>query len=172
MEHIINTALPLATYYVNDYDDTYLKYNVITEILFDGTESGLNSAIDSFKHNIKIRNLFGNKDNICYKICYAISKCYDVLLVDQLDSVLIVTRKDNVIKLTKSSDKVPRFNDFTDKKIGIIKIDSVIAEMNLMQIGRKSGLISGLKYLLGVTTISCLGYMYLTGVLYCDALKK
>jgi len=124
----LSHALPRATYYFQGNDDSYLKYNIVRELMYDGTKENLSSIVNTFENDIKIRTIFGHND-IHYKITNAIAKNYDKLLLSQVDVILIVTRYDQAIKIVKK----PTENDETkyDMNIAVIKLDSVIAELNL-----------------------------------------
>jgi len=113
-------ALKSAIYYSQENKN----YNIISEYFYSNQDE-FNNIINGFRSDIHIRNVFGNNNNICYEICNNISKDYHDLLIDNLDVLLIITRKDNVIKICKVNDDKDKNN------IGIIKIDSVIAELNL-----------------------------------------
>jgi hypothetical protein len=94
--------------------------------------------VSNLKSNIQIRNLFGNQDNICYEICDCIAKCYNDLLIDQLESVFIVTRHDNAIKLSRKASGSVEDKNIQDKRNNnssiIIKIDGVLAEINISKL--------------------------------------
>lgn len=150
----MNKALENAIYYI--HGDTHLKYNVVTELLYDGTLTNFTDVINGFRSNINIRNLFGNTDNICYKICDEIVKCYNKLLLGQLDFILIVTRQDNALKIIKAIDKT---KDNCRNDIGVIKIDSVISELNLNNLIQNNtiGWIKYPAYLIGLTGLFFVG---------------
>lgn len=136
-------ALRSAIYYVHGNDESYLKYNVVTEVIFDGTIESLADATSHFRSDIRIRNLFGNKENICYEITDNLSRYYETLLLGQLDVILIVTRHDNAVKISKKYDKY-NYNQYK-LKTGIVKIDSVIAELNIINLS-DSGSSNWYKY--------------------------
>ena len=117
-------ALKSAIYYSHDNKNYNKNYNIISEYFYSNQDE-FNNIINGFRSDIHIRNVFGNNNNICYEICNNISQDYHDLLIDNLDVLLIITRKDNVIKICKVNDDKDKNN------IGIIKIDSVIAELNL-----------------------------------------
>ncbi len=134
-------ALVDAIYYING-SDTYLNCNVVKEILYDGTQSDFVNTITQLNSDINVRTLFGNHDNICYQILGWIGKCYNQLLIGELDSLLIVTRHDNAIKIRKSgisNDEItsdePNHN--YDKNTGIIKIDAVLTELNISSLNKE-----------------------------------
>ncbi len=128
-------ALSRAIYYSYGNDDSYLKYNIVAEIIYD-TREKLDHILKTLDSNIHVRNIFGNQDSICYEISKSISKYYDRLLINQLDAILIVTRHDQVVKLSrKESKKETKY----DLYIGTIKIDSVIAELNIYGIDNSKG---------------------------------
>jgi len=120
-------ALSRAIYYSHGNDDSYLKYNIVAEILYD-TREKLDHILKTLDSNIQVKNIFGNQDNICYEIGKSISKYYHRLLINQLDAILIVTRYDQAIKISRNESKKETKYDLY---IGIIKIDSVIAELNI-----------------------------------------
>ncbi len=125
-------ALENAIYYIHGNDDTYLKYHIISEFVCDNINE-FKDTIESFKHDIQIRNLFGNSNNVCYDICENIAHYHNTLLLDQLDLLLIVTRKDNAIKISRTNIEKYSIN------IGIVKIDSVLAELNLSGLNSNYG---------------------------------
>jgi hypothetical protein len=128
-------ALSRAIYYLHGKDDSYLNYNIITEIIYESKDK-LEHILKFLDSNIQVRNVFGDQENICYEISRSISKYYDRLLINQLDSILIITRYDQAVKLSKQRDnKEFRY----DLNIGIIKIDSVIAELNIGAISEAKG---------------------------------
>ena len=133
-------ALRNAIYYVEGNDDSYLKYNIVAEILYDGDKKSLQEVTDYFRSDIRIRNLFGNKENICYEICDRLSNCYDSLLLDRLDVILIVTRHDNAIKITRSINNGSKGPTKKSGRLisGIIKLDGVIAELYSINFNQRS----------------------------------
>lgn len=86
-------------------------------------KNDFNRIIKNLRNDINIRNIFGTSDSICYKICDFISSSYDNLLLDKIDSLLVITRRDNAIKFIRSE------GNNEDTNFGIIKIDSVLAEL-------------------------------------------
>lgn len=114
-------ALYKSIYY--KVENEYNNYEIITEISYDGTKKDLIDKIGGFKNNLNIRKIFNNDDNICYTIFNEIGRNYDKLLLNQVNSILIITRYDQVIKLYDNTNK--------NETLGIIKIDSVIAELNI-----------------------------------------
>ncbi len=127
-------SLRSAIYYLPSPNRS--KYDIITELIYDGTRESFGRMINNFRSNIQIRNLFGNKENICYQISDNLYTYYDVLLLNQLDTILIVTRYDEAIRVRKDptnpTDPTNQTNQTNQKDptmVGIIKIDSVIAEL-------------------------------------------
>ena len=165
-------ALRSAIYYIQGNDDSYLKYNIITELLYDGTRENFTDIITSFRSDIQIRNLFGNRENICYEIADGLDQYYERLLLEQLDAILIVTRHDNAIKLSlKNNSNNIRY----DLNIGIVKIDSVIAEINIVQISKLKR-DSWYKYPFWIGTAVVLGFIwtsvYSDGISFRDFYKS
>ena len=75
----MDVALAKAIYYVKMSEN---KYNVVTELVYDGTKEGFEALIGSFPNNISVRELFGNPhENINYEICQAVSDNYDKILI-------------------------------------------------------------------------------------------
>ncbi len=148
-------ALVDAIYYVNGLDNSYLRYDIVKEIMYDGTQVNFKDAITHLKSDIKVRTLFGNHDNICYQIINSVSMNYQQLLIGELDSLLIVTRHDNAIKIRRSNSSEEDVNVNTDhthnydKNIGIIKIDAVLTELNISSLSKKSNW-SGYLYWIGI----------------------
>jgi len=116
----MDQAVIKAIYYTNA-----LSGNVISEYQYSNKDTFC-ELVRGFRNDINIRNIFGSTDNICYQICDVISQSYDQLLLDNIDCLLIITRKDSTILLTKNR---------SIQKVGVIKIDSVLAELNLNQAG-------------------------------------
>jgi len=117
----MNHALSKAIYY-SDTESGSIN-QVLKNNVCEYTYSNKNDfmkVIENLKKDINIRNIFGTTDSICYKICDSISSSYDALLLDKIDSLLIITRKDNSTKFVRSNGN----------KYGIIKIDSVLAELS------------------------------------------
>ena len=160
-------ALRSAIYYIHGNDDSYLKYNIVTEILHDGTRENFTDIITRFRSDIQIRTLFGNRENICYEIADGLAQYYDTLLLGQLDTILIVTRHDNAIKLSRKSDNNNDYN--YDLNIGIVKIDSVIAEININRISHSRRSSSWYKYSFWIGTIVALGFIWTS--VYSDGLS-
>lgn len=121
----MDQAVIKAIYYTN-----VLSGNVISEYQYSNKDT-FYELIKGFRNDINIRNIFGSVDNVCYQICDTISQSYDQLLLDNIDCLLIITRKDNAILLSRSSN--PKTSN--PKRVAVIKIDSVLAELNLKQAG-------------------------------------
>ena len=127
-------SLKSAIYYLSDNST---KYNIITEFSYDGTRESFGKIIDTFRSNIQIRGIFGNRENICYEIADSLHTHYNVLLLNQLDTILIVTRYDDVIKISQIHEENPKDHHkingqkINNRNIGIVKIDSVVAELNI-----------------------------------------
>ena len=170
-------ALSRGIYYIRGNDDSYLKYHIITEIIYDGTKDEFNNVLKSLHINTQVRNIFGDQDNICYTITNSISYYYDRLLINQLDVILIVNRYDNAIKIVKNNlDKTKNNEKNYDLEIGVIKIDSVIAEFNLNGLindKNNFGWYSYIKYPIYLIGILGLGYhLYYDDVLFKKFLKS
>lgn len=114
----MDKAINKAIYYTD-----ILTGNVISEYQYSD-RGKFSEIIKNFRNDINIRSIFGSVDNLFYHICDAILKCYDDLLLDNIDCLLIITRKDNTIRLSRTN---------CSKTVGVIKIDSVLAELNLNQ---------------------------------------
>jgi len=148
-------ALEDAIYYIHGNDNTYLRYHIITEYVYSDYES-FNNVISTLHSDIRVRNIFGKYDSLCYQICNFIPEHYDNLLIEHLDVLLIVTRKDNAIKLSRKQQK----NNPNYIKIGIIKIDSVVAELNLSIHNSSTGYNYPLYFLGAVGLVLLGGIMY------------
>lgn len=112
----MNKALNQAIYYTD-----IIHGNIISEYSFSNKKDFI-EIIKNLRNDINVRNIFGSSDNIFYQILENVSQSYDQLLLDKLDVLLIVTRKDNVIKLLHTKEI---------KTVGVIKIDSVLVELNV-----------------------------------------
>ena len=98
----------------------------ITKTLLHYTcEKDFETILDQSHENVEIRKLLGNTNNISYKILHAISKMFKKLLIPMLNSLCIITREGNVIYIMG-----PENSNITTMN-GIIKIDAVLAELNI-----------------------------------------
>ena len=185
-------ALSRGIYYIHGNDDSYLKYHIITEIIYDGTNDEFNDVLKSLHTNTQVRNIFGDQDNICYTITNSLSHYYDRLLINQLDVILIVNRYDYAIKIVKNnsdknnsdknnsdknnSNKINQNEKTYDLEIGVIKIDSVIAEFNLNRLindGNNFKWYSYIKYPIYLIGILGLGYhLYYDDMLFNKFMKS
>lgn len=144
----MKTALGNAIYYIHGNDNIYLKYHLISDHIFQDPEE-FNSIMMNLNSDIQVRNIFGNQDNICYDIFRNIGKYYHDLLIGNLDSLLIISRKDNAIKISRKLNS-------KKSNIGIVKIDSVLAELNLGEYNSVSWYKYPL-YLVGIVGLGLLG---------------
>jgi len=134
-------ALVNAIYYA---DEDQARGNIMTEVYFDGTPIDFKDVIGRLRDNLKVRTLFGNNDNICYQILDHIGKSYHSLLLRKISSLLIITRHDDIIKITKRSNKntmvseKAETDDDKNTSTGIIKIDAVLAELNISEVTKPS----------------------------------
>ena len=147
-------AIKNAIYYVdNTSNNTEDKYNIVTNITYDGTKPNFREAITKLYSNVKVRMLFGNNDNICYHMLYYIGRSFDTLLVGELDNIIIITRNDNAIQISKNIIIPDDIVEVDIKNIkgmtGIIRIDAVLAELNITEATKGSGLYN-LLYWVGV----------------------
>jgi len=110
----MDRALTNAIY----YSDT-IHGKVVTEYEYSNKDDFI-KIVKNLRNDIKVRNIFGTSDSICYKICDFISSSYDNLLMGKIDSLLVITRRDNAIRFIRSEGT----------NVGIIKIDSVISELD------------------------------------------
>lgn len=105
------------------------------------------SIMQDLRTNLALRNFFGEK-NIVYDICQNIH--YTDLLMEQLDGLYIVTRRDNAIRIVKK--------DATSDNYGIIKIDSVISELaELSELSPKKSVFRLALYTLSYPFLLALG---------------
>lgn len=127
--------------------NNHVIYNIIKTFSYD-SKNDFNTIVNGFKDDISIRTYFGNpSNNICYDIFEAIGYYYDKLLIKELDSLLIVNRNGDAIKIHR--------NITCKKNIGIINIDAVLSEMNINNYNKKGWL--SYIYITGFVGLICIG---------------
>ena len=94
-----------------------MNYNSIVYEYSD-KESFVN-IIKSLKNEIEVISVFAPKDDICYSIFNQLS--YENLMLDKVDALYLVNRKDCAIKLIRTGE--------VEKRVAILKVDSVVSEM-------------------------------------------
>ena len=147
----MDKALENAIYYINFSDNN--RYKIIDTLYYDGTETCFKKIIGSFRENINIKNFFKRFEHIFYKICDGIANNYKRLLIKNIDRLIIITREDHVIVINSDNSNNSDNNNIDDDhydnnndnnndydnnnkypsehiRVGIIKIDAVIAELN------------------------------------------
>lgn len=99
------------------YSHQPIEYNLITTVLYTDL-SELSTILKNLRKDLSVRNSFGNT-NVVYDICSNID--FNDIAMEQLDGLLIVTRRDMAIKIIRK--------ELLNNNFGIIKIDSVLAEI-------------------------------------------
>ena len=110
----MKTAIEKAIY----YSDVNTFNPIVTFEYTD--ETNFQEIINNLHQNIEVVAIFGNKDNICYRIFKSLN--YKELLFDKTTSIYLVNRKGLAIRLCRSDDLAEK------ERIGVVKIDSVLAE--------------------------------------------
>lgn len=167
-------ALERSIYYVKD-DNLDYRYNIVSECSYHGAKMDFKEVTDGFRKDINIRTVFGNDDNICYEIFDAISRDYDKLLIKELNSLLIVSRKGSAIRITKTpppgNQLSGRCKPRKSNNVGIIQIDSVLAELNIQSYNSRSWT-SYMYYVVGIAGILFLGTKVYNVTGYPSLLRK
>ena len=111
-----------------------MKQAIENAIYYSGASFGMNynsiiyeysdketfiNIIKSLKSEIEVISIFAPKDDICYSIFNQLS--YENLMLDKVDALYLVNRKDCAIKLMRT--------DGEEKRVAILKVDSVVSEM-------------------------------------------
>ena len=140
----MNSPLKNAIYYISPEElPDYLRD---TKITYDYENDTFSSIMTEFKDDINIRTLI---DTSYYHLFDRISKEYNNLLLDKVESLFIVNRMDESICMLNKN-----INSDTDSKIAILKLDSVAYEY-----GKTTSYKHKSWWLLGIG-------MLLTGVLF------
>ena len=101
------------------YSQHPIEYNLITTIYYTDL-SELSTILKNLRKDLSIRDFFTH-DNVLYDICSNID--FNDISMEQLDGLLIVTRRDMAIKIIRK--------ELVNNNFGIIKIDSVLAEIKI-----------------------------------------
>lgn len=148
------------------YYSSSSSYSIITTFTYNDPYE-FASLMQDLKNNLALRNFFGysssgysssgcgsasSEKNIVYDICQNID--YSNLLMEQLGGLYIVTRRDEAIKFVKS--------DSTSDNYGIIKIDTVIAELSELVPKKTNRVMYYLSYPLLLILGAGLYYEYLS----------
>ena len=139
----------------------YTDIPIITSnkiILHYTVEKDFKTILDQAYKNVEIRKLLGNTSNISYQILEAISKMFKKLLVSMLNSLCVITREGTIISILGSN------NTKNNKIIGIIKIDAVLAELNINLYMNQTTLFTKMTKVIGVFglfgMVGWIGYNY------------
>lgn len=127
-------ALQKAIY----FEPCYETREKLNGIYFEySNEEEFRSILNNLKYNIDVVSLFG-KDEFLHSLLYSIGSYYKELLLDRIDIINIVSRKEYRIIICKKDVNVNMQENIggnmnlnmQNKNAAIIKIDSVLAELN------------------------------------------
>ena len=114
-------AIEKAVYYTDYISE---QYNLPVATFEFRDRENLSEILSSLTQNVDIITNFASKKDSCYPIFNHIYYCYDSLLLDNVNALFLVNRKDFCIKLIKA-DK----NNTENQRFAIIKTDSVFSEL-------------------------------------------
>jgi hypothetical protein len=114
-------AILSAIYYTNN---PLLYHPVITLSYVTPEDFKKLLSYENTHTSVKFKQLFGTCD-ISYQILDQVSQLGDELLTLFVKELYIITRNDMVIKVTNTSNKI------SDNTVAIIKLDAVLADLNI-----------------------------------------